>query len=218
MPERRDESADLDQAMEPDAPDPGTVEADGSESATSGTDPAEMTTASGRRAREPKPGSRMTEQEQQWGKWLGLGSAAGFAVLAQPWLGGEHLIQSGLGVALGMLLWSVARQGFRIRTAIASYLFLFAFGDLFIFGALHIGYAFLLAFRSSREMGQARAEARAQGKSARAGGAARSGRRRKAKGRGDADGTGPAEAGRPRVAEPNRRYTPPKPKKKRRGR
>ena len=172
-------------------------------------------TAAKRQLREPKPGSRMTEQEQRWGKWLGLLSAAGFAVGAQPWLGGQHLAQAGLGVAMGMLLWVVARQGFRIRTAIASYMFLFAFGDLFIFGALHIGFAFLLAFRSSREMGQARAAERMRQRKEGPAAQSKPSRGRKSKRTDD----GSAGAGSPppvRVTEPNRRYTPPKPKKKRR--
>lgn len=147
----------------------------------------------------------MTEQEQQWGRWLGLASAAGFAVLPQPWLGGQRLIQTGLGVSLGMLLWALSRQGHRIRTAVASYLFLFAFGDLFLLGAVHIAFSFLLAFRSSREMGRARAAERSLARQSKT-------TAEPARKKGDH-----AESGRAaRVAEPNRRYTPPKTKTKRR--
>lgn len=187
-------------------------EGDGLEADEHAPDPApadEVESPQGSQRKEPRPGSRMTEQEIRWGKWLGLGSAVAFGILPQPWLGGQHLYQAGLGVTMGMLLWVVARQGFRIRTAIASYLFLFAFGDLFLFGALHIGYAFLLAFRSSREMGQHRAQERVQQRTARD----RPQRpKRKRKG-GEEEPPAPPPL---RVTEPNRRYTPPKAKGKRR--
>lgn len=201
-----DTTADItadDPAVDGDAVD--AIETDDADATTSAEEPQAAPAT-----KEPRPGSRMTDQEIRWGKWLGLGSAVAFAILPQPWLGGQHLYQAGLGVIMGMLLWVVARQGYRIRTAIASYLFLFAFGDLFLFGALHIGYAFLLAFRSSREMGQHRAQERIQQRASGKERPARSKRKRK----GDDD-----EAPAPpplRVTEPNRRYTPPKPKAKRR--
>lgn len=154
----------------------------------------------------------MTEQEQRWGTWLGLGSAVAFGVLGRPWLGGEHLVQAGLGVALGMVLWAVARQGFRIRTAIASYLFLFAFGKFFLYGAVHMAYAFLLAFRSSRDMGQHRADERTRRRQEGGSDRDRPARRRRTAGGGDGEADRPPR----RVGEASRRYTPPKARGKRR--
>ncbi|MGI8794320.1 MAG: hypothetical protein ACR2H3_14290 [Acidimicrobiales bacterium] len=180
---------------------------------------ADKTTTEGRRQKPASgwagildgPGKAMTETEQRIGRLLALGSSIFFIALHQPWAGGDSATFAAFGVGLSALLWLASRHGNRIVTAVASYgVFFGPWGELFIVAGIPIGFAFLLGFRSSKEAGQARAAARAANRSSNRSAPQKRSRRPKKK---KAD-----EPTRPSlpVTEANRRYTPPKPKRKNR--